>query len=67
MSNIGLMVSLNRIEFADQNVHSTEQIYVATQAPLSNRKTVLPMITEHENCLNIRPIKFDVTHQIWSR
>ena len=30
------MVSLDRIEFADQNVHFADQIYVATYTPLSN-------------------------------
>lgn len=36
MSNIGLMVSLDRKEFVDQNVHSADQIYVVIQTPLSN-------------------------------
>ena len=60
------MVSLDRLEFADKNVHTLCRPDLCGNSN-STIKSYFPWLQRHENCLNVRPIKFDVTHQIWSR
>ena len=64
MSDIGLCC-----HWIEQNLHT--RIYTLQTRFMQQHKLhcqiILRTITENENCLNITPLKFNVTHQIWSR